>query len=278
MNNVVPVDYQSQRILTTAQLAESYGVDTKLISQNFSRNEERYKIGKHFFKLEGNELGEFKKAYPQFEENIKFAPLLYLWTEKGAWLHAKSLNTDKAWDAYESLIDEYYHIMGTLKGRKAKPIPTWDKIAVGEIRFAKEFAKAAGIRTERALAVAIARVEHQSGLSLDSYRRLLPAVDQEEAEIFTASQIGDKLKIKANQVNLLLEEIGLQYGIREAGKREVKERLVKTNPWHLTDKGKEYGIMQDSSKQTGHSKWEGFQIYWNAKAVQLLQNSMTQKA
>jgi len=277
MSAIVPVDYQGQRILTSEQLSESYGATIKMINNNFLNNSDRFTEGKHYYCIEGDALRTFKREH----DCLGIAPnvnKLYLWTEKGAWHHAKSLNTDAAWNAYESLVDEYYHVMETMKGRKTKPIPTWDKIAVGEIRFAKEFAKAAGIRTERALAVAIARVEHQSGLSLDSYRRLLPAVDQEEAEIFTASQIGDKLKLKANQVNLLLEEIGLQYGIREAGKREGKERLVKTNPWHLTDKGKEYGIMQDSSKQTGNSKWEGFQIYWNAKTVQLLQNIMAQKA
>ena len=32
---------------------------------------------------------------------------------KGAWLHAKSLNTDQAWDAYEMLVDEYYNVKQT---------------------------------------------------------------------------------------------------------------------------------------------------------------------
>lgn len=33
---------------------------------------------------------------------------LYLWTERGALLHAKSINTDKAWDVYEQLLDVYF--------------------------------------------------------------------------------------------------------------------------------------------------------------------------
>ena len=33
---------------------------------------------------------------------------VYLWTQKGAFLHAKSLNTDKAWDVYEILVDTYF--------------------------------------------------------------------------------------------------------------------------------------------------------------------------
>ena len=116
MSYLVPIEYQDQMILTTTQLAESYGTDEKRISENFSRNQERYIEGKHFFWLHGDALKEFKKAYPQIAENLKFAPLLYLWTEKGAWLHAKSLNTDKAWEAYEMLVDEYYAV------KQAQPI------------------------------------------------------------------------------------------------------------------------------------------------------------
>jgi len=41
--------------------------------------------------------------------------LLHLWTEKGAWLHAKSLNTDKAWEAYETLVDDYYAVKQLVK-------------------------------------------------------------------------------------------------------------------------------------------------------------------
>lgn len=35
---------------------------------------------------------------------------LYLWTEKGALLHAKSLNTDKAWEVYDHLVETYFNV------------------------------------------------------------------------------------------------------------------------------------------------------------------------
>ena len=44
-------------------------------------------------------------------ENLGIAPnlnKLYLWTEKGAFLHAKSLNTDRAWEIYDVLVDTYF--------------------------------------------------------------------------------------------------------------------------------------------------------------------------
>lgn len=104
------IEHKNQRVLTTAQLAEVYGTDPKRIANNFNENKSRYKEGKHFILVQGGELRDFKEAYPEFRDNLKFAPLLYLWTEKGAWLHAKSLNTDQAWDAYETLVDDYYTV------------------------------------------------------------------------------------------------------------------------------------------------------------------------
>lgn len=112
MNGLTPVDYQGQRILTTSQLAESYGTESVKIQQNFNNNKDRYGAGKHFFLLEGSELKDFKGNLENFDvaQNVN---KLYLWTEKGAWLHAKSLNTDSAWEAYEMLVDDYYAIKQT---------------------------------------------------------------------------------------------------------------------------------------------------------------------
>ncbi|WP_313430889.1 ORF6N domain-containing protein [Siminovitchia terrae] len=109
MSQLQPITQNGQRVLTTSQLAESFGADAKIINRNFQRNSERYIQGKHYFSLTGEELREFKGSR-QFDDSLKFASVLYLWTEKGAWLHAKSLNTDQAWDAYEMLVDEYYRI------------------------------------------------------------------------------------------------------------------------------------------------------------------------
>ena len=95
------------RVLTTKQLSEMYETDIKTISYNFSYNKKKYTEGKHYIKLEGNELREFK-ANREIPDCHKFSAHLYLWTEKGALLHAKSLNTDKAWQVYDYLVDFYF--------------------------------------------------------------------------------------------------------------------------------------------------------------------------
>jgi len=106
---ITPLENQGKRVLTTSQLAESFGTTPDRISKNFSENKQRYIEGKHFNKIEGVELLHFRNSEPQL--NISpMTRVLYLWTEKGAWLHAKSLNTDRAWEAYEMLVDEYYRV------------------------------------------------------------------------------------------------------------------------------------------------------------------------
>ncbi|WBL16408.1 ORF6N domain-containing protein [Sutcliffiella sp. NC1] len=109
MKHLQIIEKNGQRVLSTSQLAESFGTDSKIINRNFQRNADRYIQGKHYYALTGEELKAFKGSR-QIDDSLKFASVLYLWTEKGAWLHAKSLNTDLAWDAYERLVDEYYHI------------------------------------------------------------------------------------------------------------------------------------------------------------------------
>lgn len=106
MNELTVTEYKNVRVLTTQQIAEAYEADVKVISNNFNRNKERYIEGKHFICLEGEELKIFKTNH-HFDESSRINKL-YLWTEKGAFLHAKSLNTDKAWEVYDRLVDEYF--------------------------------------------------------------------------------------------------------------------------------------------------------------------------
>lgn len=109
MNNLTIIEKEGQRVLTTQQLAELYDSDEKIILRNFQRNRDKYKEGVHYFSLTGQELQDFKGSR-QNDVTLKYVSVIYLWTEKGALLHAKSLNTEKAWDVYQTLIDCYFRI------------------------------------------------------------------------------------------------------------------------------------------------------------------------
>lgn len=115
MKELQPVEYSNQRILTTQQIAEAYGTTPQIVTNNFNRNKKHFTEGKHYYCLEGEALKEFLSTN-QFDlstnqVNNRKLNKLYLWTEKGAWLLAKSLNTDEAWQACEMLVDEYYRLV-----------------------------------------------------------------------------------------------------------------------------------------------------------------------
>lgn len=113
------VEVEGIRVLTTKQIAKEYGTNESAIRTNFSRNRTKFVEGKHYIALTGDELRKFKDDITRCNAvkgnditqcnavGIR-TNLLYLWTEKGALLHAKSLNTDKAWQVYDYLVDFYF--------------------------------------------------------------------------------------------------------------------------------------------------------------------------
>lgn len=138
LENLPEIRMEGQRVLLTSQLAELYGTDPQIITNNFNRNRVRYTVEKHFYSLEGVEKTAFLNLNQFDLGSLKNAKTIYLWTERGALLHAKSLNTDKAWDVYDWLVDFYFRAktIGSLpKGRfyywEGKPIiPDEDFFAI----------------------------------------------------------------------------------------------------------------------------------------------------
>ncbi|MCG3089162.1 ORF6N domain-containing protein [Sporosarcina cyprini] len=107
MQQLQVIEHNNMRVLTTKQISSAFGSTDKIVMRNFQRNQDRYEIGKHYFALSGEDLIHFK-ASRQNDVSLKYVSNLYLWTELGAWMHAKSLNNDRAWEAYQMLIDNYY--------------------------------------------------------------------------------------------------------------------------------------------------------------------------
>lgn len=111
MEKLIPLEFKSQRIMTTKVLAQEFGTSKDNIKTNFNRNKERFIEGKHYYQLQGDELKEFKRIVTGSNDpSIKFASELTLWTEKGAARHAKILETDEAWEVFEELEDTYFKV------------------------------------------------------------------------------------------------------------------------------------------------------------------------
>ncbi|ENG2550922.1 TPA: ORF6N domain-containing protein [Citrobacter freundii] len=107
-NSAVPViTYRNQRVVTTDSLAAGYSTTAQNITNNFNRNKNRFIEGKHYFRIEGEEVENLRNSLSYVQISPK-TRTLYLWTERGASHHAKMLETEQAWDFFEQLEDHYF--------------------------------------------------------------------------------------------------------------------------------------------------------------------------
>lgn len=123
-----PITHNQIPVITTELLAHLYGTKIKNISDNFLNNTTRFVVGKHFFKIEKNELREFKNRPETIGLVGKNARSLILWTERGAARHAKMLETDQAWEVFEKLEDCYFS--QTLPSPTRQVLPAVDMLNI----------------------------------------------------------------------------------------------------------------------------------------------------
>ena len=118
--------WEGEKVITTDVLAKLYGTTAVRIRQNHARNEDRYIEGKHYFKLVGDDLKQFKDRVSSSDSVQKRAKSVTLWTERGAMRHAKALETEAAWDVFETLEDTYFTVREAAAA-KTKLSTVWDR-------------------------------------------------------------------------------------------------------------------------------------------------------
>lgn len=111
MKQLTPVKFNEEVVITTKTLAQVYECDTHNIKKNFNSNKDKFVEGKHYYKVEGEELKKFKEYDKVTNSNLveKQAKSLYLWTKRGASRHCKMLGTDKAWEMFDILEENYFN-------------------------------------------------------------------------------------------------------------------------------------------------------------------------
>lgn len=204
------VETNNQRVLTTAQIAEQYETTERRISENFNRNKERYTEGKHYYCLTGDILREFKNEYA----NCGFVPgakvnAFYLWTEKGALMLAKSLNTDKAWEAYECLVDTYFSVreQGQLSQRPDRTKALQVKEMNAHVRMSNQFLKLANIETT--LSKDYKSILIAKAAEVLAGEEILP-LPKSEQKMYTATEIGKMLGVSAQKIGRLSSQNGMK--------------------------------------------------------------------
>ena len=108
MSDLIPVEYRTERVLTTEQLAQAYECEPNNIKKNFNSNKEHFEEGRHYYKVEGDALNELRVTFSDLQISPK-TRCLYLWTRRGVSRHSKMLGTDRAWEVFDALEESYFN-------------------------------------------------------------------------------------------------------------------------------------------------------------------------
>ncbi|ELJ3696679.1 ORF6N domain-containing protein [Salmonella enterica] len=115
-----PITHNQTLVITTELLAQLYGTTAHSITKNHRNNADRFILGKHYYKIVGEELATLRITFGDLQISPKTRSLI-LWTERGAARHAKMLETDQAWEVFEKLEDCYFSQKQPATTRQVEP-------------------------------------------------------------------------------------------------------------------------------------------------------------
>ncbi len=137
---------------------------------------------------------------------------------------------------------------------RALPAPTQDRVSA-ILMIGEAMTKVPGVKHGIAMAATLTCIHENTGLSVETMRRALPACNDPLAAI-NPTKLGEQVGLGARAVNLRLAALGLQ-------QRNDRDE------WELTEAGRAWGEALPYSRN-GHS---GYQILWRPEVGQLLQEA-----
>ncbi len=235
------MEIRGMRVLTSKLIAELYNTADWQIKQNYKNNKKFYVEGKHYVLLTGEELKKFKSEVEKIYPVGKTANKLYLWTEKGALLHAKSLNTDKAWEAYEYLIDFYFRVKEAVPEKKPEPKSTYGMVV--DVPENPKIQAALAEARKYMAAMDVMLTEYNKYRSRDSYSHYFMMLN--ELSVKFSGKIIDLLANEPNLINKSEKKFDINEVVQElATKPHLLEFMKLASTWSREQQGKAVKLMQ----------------------------------
>ncbi len=136
----------------------------------------------------------------------------------------------------------------------ALPAPAQDRVTA-ILMIGEAVAKVPGVRPGIAMAATLTCIQENTGMSVETLRRALPACNDPLATV-NPTRLGEQIGLSARTVNLRLAALGFQH-------RNDRDE------WELTDAGQSWGEALPYSRN-GHS---GYQILWRPEVAELLKEA-----
>ena len=261
---------EDKKAMLAKTIAEIHGRELKRVNEDINNNRDRFKDGIDIIDLKRTNFEVNLVDHGIMSQNsVNRSETIYLLSERGYAKLLKIFDDDLAWDKYEAILDEYFHMRDEIVYPLTTGRHNYLQIAPiieDELAIAKLIADATGIKPGIANSIAINRIERKTGESMEEYKKALPSAEHETG-IYTATELGLKIGgIRAVDMNKKLSSLGLQYRdtytrtSKKTGDRKTEKQ------WRLSEEGRKYAE-EFPYERNGHS---GYQIKWNDSVMQLL--------
>jgi len=260
--NLPLITYKDKPVVTTEMLAVLYGTDPTNIRKNFSKNSERFIEGKHFFKLEGDDLQAIRERVTESNAQISTKTrVLNIWTERGAARHAKILETDQAWEVFEKLEDFYFGKQDTCSIELQGIVPVAES--------AMKLAGLLGFSDNQQRFFANELIKKETGFDLLEKMGATALIAPDKETLLTPTELGEQLGgMSPRETNNLLELSGLQTSWYSTSEKNGKKKKIKN--WQPTDIGAPFCEMLDTKKQHSDGTMVK-QVKWKHSVIQILE-------
>ncbi|ACQ67632.1 hypothetical protein BJP44_04220 [Candidatus Williamhamiltonella defendens] len=208
-NQLPIIEWKNIRVVTTETLAKGYGASMKNIQANLANHKSRFVEGIHYFKLEGNELQQFKRVPDNIGLVSKYTSQQILWTEKGAARMSKIVDTDEAWSFFEKMESAYFNQKSLPNDPTTLGLPNFLDPAESEIAWAEQHKKV------QLLGVQVQQLETE----IDCLQNLLQVG---MSPVQFCKQLNG---VNINQVNLFLESRHFLYN--------AEKDIYKSHVWRV---------------------------------------------
>lgn len=143
-----------------------------------------------------------------------------------------------------------------MDGKLQAPLTMSEKYASFSPLIEDEFAIAkimvgVGIPEHLTKAIALARIERRTGMSMKEYQTALPPAESIKA-YYTPTELGSQVGLSGKEVNRILERSGMQYRFG--------------SQWEVTEDGKLYAVRTYAAS----ANWSGFQLKWVSDVIKFL--------
>lgn len=197
---------KDKKAMLVKDIAKIHERPSYKINELINNNAKRFKQGIDLLDLKSVILPKDKEKYGFNQNAWNRAKHIYLLSERGYAKLLKILDDNKAWDIYDQLVDNYFNMRVAIKNNEPSLVQQRrlsimeDNAATRKASIMYKIAMATDSKTSSQYLLSLAAKELTGEMAI-------PVMKQKE---YSATEVGQKLGIKANKVGRIANQLDLK--------------------------------------------------------------------